>query len=74
MLVHRLEPCFGPLVPVAPILQLALATDADGSIIVPWSAWPSAAPGQDGYFQYAIEAPAAVKGVALNSALRAVEP
>ncbi|HEX5011222.1 MAG TPA: VCBS repeat-containing protein [Planctomycetota bacterium] len=64
----------GTLVSVPPTLQVPLVTSVGGSIVIPWSAWPSAAPGQDWYFQFAIKDPAAVKGVALSNALKAVEP
>jgi hypothetical protein len=64
----------GTLVPVPPALQLTVVTDAAGAVTIGWQAWPSNAPGEDWYFQYAIADPAAQHGVALSNALRAEEP
>jgi hypothetical protein len=64
----------GTLVPLPPLAQFVVVTDAAGSLVLGWAGWPSAAPGQDWYFQYAIADSGAVHGVALSSALRAIEP
>jgi hypothetical protein len=64
----------GTLVPVPPIAQIVVVTDAAGALTLGWSAWPSASPDQDWYFQYGVADPAGVHGVALSNALRAVEP
>jgi FG-GAP-like repeat len=64
----------GTLVPLPPLAQLVVATDAAGSFVAGWPAWPFATPGQEWYFQYAIADPGAVHGVALSNALKAVEP
>jgi hypothetical protein len=64
----------GTLATVPPLASFTLATDAAGSLALPWAAWPSFDPAQDWYFQCGIADPAAPKGVALSNALRAVEP
>ncbi len=64
----------GTLVPLPPVAQIAVVTDAFGAVSVEWQAWPSNAPGEDWYFQYGIADPAAVHGVALSNALRGEEP
>ena len=64
----------GTLVPLPPLASLVAATDGVGSLAIAWSAWPSAAPGEDWFFQYGIKDPIATHGAALSNALQAVEP
>ena len=64
----------GTLVPVPLLLSLVLPTSPGGSVVLPWSAWPSGLSGLSLYWQFAIQDPAAVLGVALSNALRANVP
>jgi hypothetical protein len=64
----------GTLVPLPPLLTLALPTDSLGSVLLPWASWPSGLSGLSLFFQYAIQDVAAVKGVALSNALGADVP
>ncbi len=59
---------------VPPIAVLFVLNDGAGALTLGWSAWPSAAPGQDWYFQYGVADLQAPHGMALSNALRAVEP
>jgi hypothetical protein len=64
----------GVLVPVPPLLTVNLATNASGGIALPFT-WPSGVPAATSlYFQYAIQDAAAINGVALSNALKAVTP
>ena len=64
----------GTLVPLPLLVSLVVVTDVAGSMQIAWLAWPSAAPGEDWYFQYAIKDAGAKHGVSLSNALKAVEP
>ncbi len=64
----------GTLVPVPPLLTLGLLTSGAGDLPLAWAAWPAGLSGLDLFFQYAIQDPAAVAGVALSNALRADVP
>jgi len=64
----------GTLVPLPVVAQLPLSTNTAGAISLVWSAWPGGLSGLSLYFQYAIQDPAAICGVALSNALRADVP
>jgi hypothetical protein len=53
---------------------LPLATDATGSLSLPWAAWPSGLSGVGLVVQYGISDAAAVHGVALSNGLRGDVP
>jgi hypothetical protein len=64
----------GTLVPVPVALTVSVGTNAGGGLTLPFL-WPSGLPSATSiYFQDAIQDPAAIKGVALSNALRAVTP
>jgi predicted outer membrane repeat protein len=64
----------GTLIPVPPAIAFSLTTDAGGSMVIPFF-WPLGLPsGFDLYFQYAVQDPAAVNGVALSNALHSESP
>ena len=64
----------GLLVPVPPLVSMALATDPDGSLTLPF-AWPAGLPaGLSLYYQVAISDAGAVNGVALSNALKSTTP
>jgi hypothetical protein len=64
----------GGLVPVPVAFLFGAVTDAAGEIALPW-VWPSGVPtAMTLFFQFAIQDPAAPKGVSLSNALQAVTP
>ena len=64
----------GTLVPVPVSLQIPLFTNGAGSLPLGWGAWPGGLAGLSLHFQYAVQDPAALCGVALSNALRADVP
>lgn len=64
----------GVLAPLPYLLSITLGTAADGSLSIPWTAWPSTLSGQSLYFQYVIPDPLAACGVAFSNALRGTSP
>jgi hypothetical protein len=64
----------GVLLPVPWLSQLALFTDANGSIQLTWPAWQAGLSGLDLFFQYAIADAAAPFGASLSNALKADLP
>jgi hypothetical protein len=64
----------GTLVPVPPLLSLAMTTLADGTLPLAFT-WPAGVPaGTSFWFQYAISDVAAVQRVALSNAVKATTP
>lgn len=64
----------GTLVAYPFSLTLALATDGAGGISLPFT-WPSGVPSATSiYFQFGVQDPAAIMGVALSRALKATTP
>ena len=64
----------GTLVPVPVSLQIPLFTNGAGNLPLGWAAWPGGLAGLSLHFQYAVQDPAALCGVALSNALRADVP
>jgi hypothetical protein len=64
----------GTLFPLPIVLQLPLLTSVGGNVPLSWPSWPGGLSGYSLYFQFAIQDPAAVCGVALSNALRADVP
>lgn len=65
----------GVLVPLPVALALPLATDANGTLALAWTAWPAGVPaGTAIYLQCAVTDAGAVQGVALSNALLATTP
>lgn len=64
----------GVLAPLPYLLSITLSTAADGSLTIPWAAWPSTLSGQSLYFQCVIPDPLAVCGIAFSNALRGTSP
>jgi hypothetical protein len=64
----------GTLVPVPVALQFSLFTNGAGNLPLGWAAWPGGLSGLSLYFQFAVQDPAALCGVALSNALRADVP
>jgi probable HAF family extracellular repeat protein len=65
----------GTLVPVPIVAMLALATSPAGGITLPIDPWPAGLPsGAPIYWQYGVQDPAAVHGVALSNALKSTLP
>ena len=64
----------GTLVPVPVSLQIPLFTNGAGQLPLGWGAWPGGLAGLSLHFQYAVQDPVAVCGVALSNALRADVP
>lgn len=64
----------GVLVSFPPVVAVPLVTDAIGTLPLPFT-WPAGVQSATSlYFQYAVQDAAAVKGVSLSNALRAVTP
>jgi hypothetical protein len=64
----------GFVAPVPPLLQVALSTNGFGELVLPFT-WPTGLPtGTQIYFQYLIQDPGAIKGVALSNAEKATTP
>lgn len=60
----------GQLAAFPPVIQLSLFTGVDGTLALPWAAWPAGLPsGQTLVFQYAILDAGAPVGVALSGAI-----
>jgi hypothetical protein len=64
----------GQLVPIPPVLVLALATSPTGAITLGWSSWPLLPPGDDWFFQYGVVDVAGPAGASLSNAVRALQP
>lgn len=65
----------GTLIPVPILAQLALVTSSAGGVVLPISPWPAGLPsGSAIFWQYGIQDPGAVHGVALANALKATLP
>jgi len=64
----------GTLVPVPVSILFMLGTSPDGTITLPWNAWPSMPAGTDWFFQYAIVDSAGPAGASLSNAVRALQP
>jgi hypothetical protein len=64
----------GTLVPVPVTLQIPLFTNGAGQLPLGWGAWPGGLAGLSLHFQFAVQDPVAVCGVALSNALRADVP
>lgn len=64
----------GTLVPVPPVVVVALGTDAAGAVTLPFT-WPAGIPSATSvWFQYAISDAAAIEGVSLSNAIKATTP
>ncbi|HEX5011941.1 MAG TPA: VCBS repeat-containing protein [Planctomycetota bacterium] len=57
----------GTLCPVPWLVTLPLATNAAGSLTLPWASWPSGLSGATLFFQYAIADGAAIHGASLSN-------
>ena len=65
----------GALHALPAIVQLPLATSADGGWSLAWGSWPSGIPaGSKLYFEVAVSDAAAVQGVSISNLLRATQP
>lgn len=63
----------GTLSAYPPLLVLSFSTDATGTLLLPWSAWPNVLPpGIELYFQVAVGDAAAPKGAAISNLLMGV--
>ena len=64
----------GVLVPVPVLLTVAMATNGEGQLTLPWLACPPGLPSGSLYLQFAIADASAVAGVSLSNAVRADLP
>ncbi|HZL99650.1 MAG TPA: hypothetical protein VFD43_05285, partial [Planctomycetota bacterium] len=65
----------GTLVTVPIAFQYTLPIGPAGALTLPWASWPAGLPANFPlYFQFAVQDAAAVQGVSLSNALKAITP